>query len=231
MPHPSDADDSETQSGRRVTPRGSGTTEAPAEALLDQQHRMRNMVAMLRSVFSRTVEASPSPEEAAAHYLGRFDTIARFLTASGIGEKASFDLETIVWDELHRYPVSGRDDVEVVGPSELLPYEVAQPIALALHELVTNSVKFGALDKPGQSHLAIKWWRDGEDLVLRWQETKVSVLRAAPIPCGFGRTFIEQGLPYQIGARTSFAIEPGGVVCTIRIQRPVDASALSNEGS
>jgi two-component sensor histidine kinase len=183
----------------------------------DQQHRIRNMLAIMRSVFARTVEKGASLEDVAAHYQGRFDTISPFLVGAAANGQEGYDLETLIWDELLRYPVGGDDNVEISGPSERLPHSIAQPIALALHELVTNAVKFGALETPRQGRLAIDWRRDNGDLVLRWRETGVPIVGLAPLPFGFGREFIEQGLSYQIGAETSFTIEPGGVECLIRI--------------
>jgi len=50
-----------------------------------------------------------------------------------------------------------------------------------------------------------------------WHESGVTVLTAAPIRTGFGREWIEQALPYQLGARTKFEIVPGGINCVIDI--------------
>jgi two-component sensor histidine kinase len=188
------------------------------EAAHDElQHRIRNTLAIMRSVFSRTMEKGGSLEDVTAHYQGRFDTLAPFLIGPAINEQPSYDLETLIWDELLRYPVGGEDYVEVSGPSERLPHAIAQPLALALHELVTNAVKFGALETPRQGKLTVDWWHDDHDLVLRWRESGVPIVRPAPLPSGFGREFIEYGLSYQIGAETSYAMEPGGVVCVIRL--------------
>jgi two-component sensor histidine kinase len=189
------------------------------------------MLAIMRSVFARTVENGTSLEDVAAHYQGRFDTIAPFLVGSAASGQEGYDLETLISDELLRYPVGGDDNVEINGPSERLPHAIAQPIALALHELVTNAVKFGALETPRQGRLTIDWRRDNGDMVLRWRETGVPIVRSAPLPFGFGREFIEQGLPYQIGAETSFAIEPGGVVCLIRIPTINDAATSITKGT
>lgn len=192
----------------------------------EPQHRVRNMLAIMRSVFARTVEKGEALEDVAAHYLGRFDTIAPFFVGPATSGLESYDLETLISDELLRYPVGGDENVEISGRSERLPHAIAQPIALALHELVTNAVKFGALGTSHQGRLTIDWRRHNDDLILRWRETGVPIVRSAPLPFGFGREFIEHGLPYQIGAETSFAIEPGGVVCLIRIPT-VNRAAMS----
>ncbi|WP_132270262.1 sensor histidine kinase [Novosphingobium sp. PhB57] len=223
--------------GTSALPEHSGFDSSPAAANAcdgsstdELQHRTRNMLAIMRSVFARTVEKGASLEDVAAHYQGRFDTIAPFLVEPAVGDRHGYDLETLISDELLRYPVRGEGNVKISGPSERLPHGIAQPIALALHELVTNAVKFGALETPCQGRLAIDWRRDKGDLVLRWRETGVPIVRSAPLPFGFGREFIEQGLPYQIGAETSFTIEPGGVVCLIRIPTVNRAATSTTEG-
>jgi two-component system CheB/CheR fusion protein len=196
----------------------------------EPQHRVRNMLAIMRSIFARTVEKGESLEDVAAHYQGRFDTIAPFFVGPATSGLEGYDLEMLISDELLRYPVGSEANVEISGPSERLPHAIAQPIALALHELVTNAVKFGALGTSPEGQLTIDWRRDDGDLVLRWRETGVPIVRSAPLPFGFGREFIEQGLTYQIEAETSFAIEPGGVVCFIRIPTVNRAVTSTTEG-
>lgn len=95
---------------------------------------------------------------------------------------------------------------------------------MALHELATNAVKYGALGQP-QASLAVRWHcePDGPDgkpwLHIDWRESGVIMLAtdAARRGTGQGRELIEQALPYQLGARTTYALEPGGVHCTISI--------------
>jgi two-component system CheB/CheR fusion protein len=93
-----------------------------------------------------------------------------------------------------------------------------------LHELVTNAVKYGALKKP-TGRLAIRWRLEtsGEGgkpwLHLDWKESGVEMppLRGTPQGTGRGRKLIEQALPYQFGAQTTFSMEPDGVHCTISL--------------
>ena len=92
-------------------------------------------------------------------------------------------------------------------------------LALAVHELATNSVKFGALSGGG-GRLAVRWSIAAEEprrLSIEWIETGVAVVAAAPIHSGFGREYIEQALPYQLDATTSFELRPGGLTCRISL--------------
>jgi two-component system CheB/CheR fusion protein len=92
---------------------------------------------------------------------------------------------------------------------------------MALHELATNAIKYGALKQPN-GHLAIRWrvetmGEGGEPrLLLDWKESGVDM---PPFSrrTGQGRELIEKALPYQFDAQTTFAMEADGVHCTISL--------------
>jgi two-component sensor histidine kinase len=86
---------------------------------------------------------------------------------------------------------------------------------MALHELMTNAVKYGALSVPAGS-VAIRWTvRAGKDLVLRWEE-KNGPRVAPPSRKGFGSRLIERSLAAELRGEVQLCHEPAGVVCTIR---------------
>lgn len=196
------------------------------------QHRVRNTLAVIRSVFSRTVANGTSLEDVADHFQGRLDTIAPFASGRGTSIQAAYPLEALVWDQLLRYPDGAEDRITVTGPPELLPHRIAQPLALAFHELITNAIKFGAFASEPYGRLRVDWRRERDELVIHWQESGIGIVAAAPFRSGFGREYIEQALPYQIGAETSLDLQPGGMRCIIRIRaasipgRPLDAEEL-----
>jgi two-component sensor histidine kinase len=188
------------------------------EALLANEllHRVRNMLAIIRSIFSRTVAAGGSLDDVADHFRGRLDAIARAQTSQSLDPGGTIDFEQIVRDELHSFQFGDDPRIGIAGPEVRLAPDVAQMIGLALHELVTNSIKFGVLamlEERGQ--LEASWTTDEGQLRFTWIETGVSVLSPAPLRRGFGREFIEQALPYQIGAETRFELRPGGISCEI----------------
>jgi two-component sensor histidine kinase len=93
---------------------------------------------------------------------------------------------------------------------------------MALHELTTNAAKHGALGQ-NNGHLRVRWRVEKEDgspwILVDWKESGVETTQArdAPRGPGNGRRLIEDALPYQFGARTTFAIEQDGVHCTIAL--------------
>lgn len=183
----------------------------------EHEYRVRNMLAVVRSLFARTVASSETLDDMADHFRGRFDVFARYQSAAGRG--SGQDLESIVRDELRNFEFDTR--VAIAGPEVRLADDTALLVALAIHELVTNSIKFGALanDDP-QARIAVDWSTDAARVTVRWQESGVAVVAPAPIRSGFGREFIEHALPYQLGTESRFALLPGGVTCTF--DAPVD---------
>jgi len=91
-----------------------------------------------------------------------------------------------------------------------------------LYELTTNALKYGALGQRN-GRLDIRWRVETENgapwIFIDWRERGVDTARvpAGGRGDGSGRRLIEDALPYQFGARTTFAIEPDGVHCTIAL--------------
>jgi two-component sensor histidine kinase len=175
------------------------------------QHRARNLLALVRSIFTRTVETGVSLEEVARHFQGRLDVIARYQPPGS----PRHDLERLVRDELREFRFGYGDGITIEGPETWLAPPEVLPVALALHELVTNALKFGALSAPG-GRLDVRWSADAHGLVLNWTESGAAPDAAAPHR-GFGQGYIEDGLPFQIDAHTEFALHPDGARCTIRL--------------
>ena len=90
-------------------------------------------------------------------------------------------------------------------------------MAMAIHELVTNAAKYGALSNEGGS-IEVRWLteqRDGKEYaVFRWRERGVPIQIAA-IKKGFGSQIIEYSLPYALGGKAQLTFHSDGVECII----------------
>lgn len=190
------------------------------ERLVDDavEHRISNLLAVIRSLLRRTLDASPSPDQFVDHFEGRLTAIARYQVGNARDRRRVVELEDIVRDELLPTRCLDTPDCSIEGPAINIEDEAVDPITLAIHELATNSFKFGALKGHG-GRLAIGWslTENADDTILHfeWAEAGVPIIATAPHPRGFGREFIENALPYQLGAATTFELKPGGVACTI----------------
>ena len=200
------------------------------------QHRTRNLLGIVRAMANRMGEASRDLADFRDRFQDRLEALARVQgLLSRLGET-----DRVTFDELIRSELSAMDGqaerVMLSGPSGIrLRSSTVQALAMALHELATNAVKYGALGQP-QARLAIRWRMHPTDpqgrpwLHIDWRESGVRMPGAgvAPQGSGQGRELIEQALPYQLSAQTSFELGPDGVHCTIAI--PVSASNMRSGG-
>lgn len=200
--------------------------------LAELQHRVRNALAVVRSLARRTAEASETVEEFAMHLDGRLSTLSRVLSAVTRSPAGGLNLEALILEELLACATRDGGHVQVSGPEILLQPKAAETLALAVHELATNAVKFGALSGT-RGCLSVTWqvtWpvtsqvtsqvTAGEDkprLVIHWHETGMSGVDPDPARRGFGRLLLERMLPYEIEAETNLAFDPDGLRCTIAI--------------
>jgi len=180
--------------------------------LAEYQRRVKNLMATIRSIALRTAETSASLEEFSAHFDGRLAALARTQRILVRAGQCDIDLEELVHEELLTQAV--RKDTTVQGPSVRLSLKAAEALGLALHELAINAVKYGAL-AGSDGDLSVTWHIGACGLVLEWRETGVAAVDPQPSHSGFGREWIERGLPYQLKASTVLEFQPGGVVCTI----------------
>jgi two-component system CheB/CheR fusion protein len=142
------------------------------------------------------------------------------------------DLGDIVRLEIQALGGPAEKKVSISGSRALLGLEYVQTLALALHELTTNAVKYGALKDPA-GHLDIAWEIRRNDvdeavLVLDWRESGVSNMPEAP-GRGFGRQMIERALHFTTRAKTDLTFGPNGIACHIEI--PLGPSSIVAEPS
>ncbi|MEG3084580.1 sensor histidine kinase [Sphingomonas sp. PB2P12] len=185
-------------------------------------HRVRNMLAVIRTIYRRMLGCQLAADEFALHFEDRLDAIGRYQTdVAGIAA-GGVDLEDMVRDELLMVHCTDGPDCTIVGPSVRLSAKWGEMMGLALHELAVNAVKFGALAHDGALHIEWSLVEEGARSALHfhWQETGVPLVATAPRPRGFGQGLIEDALPYQFGATSSFVLKPGGLDCTILLPLP-----------
>jgi PAS domain S-box-containing protein len=200
--------------------------------LAELQHRTRNLITVVRAVSDRTIEKSASLEDFQERFSRRLAALARvqrLLSHLSVGERVTFD--QLLDSELNALDAPD-DRVSLSGPAGVpLRSTMVQTLALAIHELATNAVKYGALAPEGEGgHLQVRWHVEaangaGEPVLhVEWKESgvKMSNGERATSGGGYGRELIEKALPYQLRAKTSFVLGPDGVYCTISIAVPGD---------
>jgi PAS domain S-box-containing protein len=191
------------------------------------QHRTRNLISVISATVEKTLRASKTFGGFKASFQDRIQALGRVQgLLSRIEENDHVTFDELVETELTAQSIrAGKDSpVTLDGPRGVpLRSRTVQTLALVLHELATNAIKYGALKQPN-GHLAIRWRLErmerGEPcLKLDWKESGVKMPPpgARPKGTGQGRELIERALPYQFDAETMFAMEPDGVHCTISL--------------
>ncbi len=198
--------------------------------MAELQHRTRNLMAVIRAVADRTLSECDTLEEFGHAYGSRIEAIARvqsLLSSLDDGGKVAFD--KLLHEELKAHGAE-RGRVVLEGPTGVaLRSTTLQTFALALHELATNAAKYGALGSE-TGKLKVCWlvhrWEDGTPaLKMTWnEESSEAVARPAERKGSYGRELIERALPYQLKARTSYALTSHGVECTVEVPLPKSAS-------
>src|SRR5690349_10361796 len=153
------------------SPHHTSMNQPRARGLAEYQRHVKNLVATIRSIAIRTAEKSASLEEFSAHFDGRLAALARTQRILVRAGSFDIDLEEMVHEEL--LVQAARKDITVHGPSVRLSLKAAEALALALHELAVNAIKYGALSG-SDGHLAITWRADDEGFMLEWRESGVA---------------------------------------------------------
>lgn len=185
----------------------------------EAEQRVRNMLGVVRSVFRRTIEGAESPEQAISHFQGRLEALARHQAGSvGPASDSTDLLENAIREELLSVGPGDASQVSIEGQDVSLTSLQMTWFGLTIHELVTNSIKFGVLSSSGGSgRVRIAWTAVDGTLRWEWVETGVPIDAAGQHRHGLGREVVEQALPYQLQATTSFQLTNDGVRCPISL--------------
>ncbi|MDB5700274.1 MAG: sensor histidine kinase protein [Sphingomonadales bacterium] len=191
--------------------------------MAELQHRTRNLLAVVQAIASQTIRKSQSFANFGPEFESRLGALSRVQSLLARLDHADVNLHTLIDAELvaHADGQLGTDKIVVDGPAVNLPAISAQALGLALHELATNAVKYGALAQSG-GRLSVTWRVETEAakpvVALEWKESSVSMpIGVAPRRKGYGSELIERALPYQLSARTRLEFRHDGVRCEIRV--------------
>lgn len=199
--------------------------------LAELQHRVRNNLALIRSIARRTAETSASAEDYAMHLNGRMDVLARVQSLISQDPVTGIGLGSLISDELLAHAAKEGQQAKLTGPTVLLRPRAAELLGLAVHELATNAVKYGAL-RTARGRVSVTWRVDEVDgepsLVLEWAEKGGSIASTAPRRRGFGTVLLEQTLAYEMQAEATQRFMPGGLTWTLMLPLREQLSGKAN---
>jgi two-component sensor histidine kinase len=201
--------------------------ESNGVVIAELQHRARNLIAIVRSMIALGLRRSTSLDEFGSGIDDRLRALARVQALIGSPDVERISVRELVLMELGAVGAAADGErIVVTGRDALLPSNIVQTLALAVHELCTNAIKYGALASP-QGILTVSWKIEpGENgpryLRLEWLETGLVSTPESRIRRrrGYGRELIERALPYQLGAKTDYQLSDSELRCGIQIALP-----------
>ena len=182
------------------------------------QHRIKNFYAVVNAIISQTFRGATDLDEVRAALVGRIQALSRAQEILSLNRGASDTLGAVVSYALS--PMCPLLDKRVFtrGPNVLLSDQQAFSMALAVHELLTNSVKYGALSHAtGQVH--INWTLDASNSFrFEWREIDGPPVKP-PEKSGFGSFLITESLAAAFAGEVNVDFAPSGLV--LRLLVPV----------
>jgi two-component system CheB/CheR fusion protein len=185
--------------------------------LAELNHRVKNALATVLSIASRTRKATDSLDEYYRAFEGRLRALASTHDLLAKNIWAGADLRQILLAELEPYK-GEKETILISGRNLFVSSRAAVVFGMIFHELATNAAKYGALSDTG-GNVQVRWNTDGEkdakSFVLEWQERGGPPADAASKQ-GFGTKFIERSVAYELQGSAELRFDPGGLHARIR---------------
>ena len=184
------------------------------------QHRTRNLFNVIGAIVRLSGRGETDAEAVVDKIVNRLTALSRaheVSVAKGRGPGGTADLREVAATILGPYRTGGDRRVSLSGDAVRLPREGVTPLSLALHELATNALKYGAFGAP-DGEVAVSWTARDGTLALVWAETG-GPPAAAPTDLGMGSRIID-GVLGGIGGELATDWREGGLVATLTM--PLD---------
>jgi light-regulated signal transduction histidine kinase (bacteriophytochrome)/CheY-like chemotaxis protein len=178
--------------------------------IAELNHRVRNILSLVRGLVNQSRGTAESVEEFAGVLGGRIQALARAHDQITSLNWAPAALRSLVESEAGAYLGARAGRIRLGGPDIALDPKAFATLALVVHEMMTNSAKYGALaDSTGQ--VEVDWSIDqNSSLVIEWKESGGPPVQP-PSRRGFGTTIIERSIPFDLNGDAELRFDLLGV--------------------
>lgn len=173
-------------------------------------HRVKNILALVKSIAAQTGSNATSVDEFASSFEGRLRALSYAHDQSFAGKDGG-ELRALIEAEaaMHRFQQLP-DRFTIGGPSVGLSERAFGVFALLLHEMMTNAAKYGSLSVPA-GRLAVNWMLLGNgDCRIEWIESGGPEV-SKPKRKGFGSTLIDKTVSFDLGGEADLDFDPKGL--------------------
>lgn len=177
--------------------------------IAELNHRVRNVLALIRGLISQTHGEGGDSAKYVESLNGRVQALARAHDRVTRQNWGPGPLNAIFDDEISAYVPTQRDRFTINGPRILLAPQAYSAVALIVHELVTNSSKYGALSDSGRVEVTLNIVQ-AEGLRFKWREMGGPVV-SLPTRRGFGSVIIERVVPFDLQGTATVSYLPAGL--------------------
>ena len=180
----------------------------------EAEHRAKNLLANVQAMVRLSQsDTADGLKEAITGRIGALSNVHSLFVQS---RWTGAELGSLVKQELSPYSRDGEIRTRIDGPLVMLKPDLAQAIAVALHELATNAAKYGALSV-AEGHVRVAWSRatDGQ-LVLRWTEAGGPRVNP-PTRRGFGTSVTETMIRDRVKGEVRLDWQAEGLACEISV--------------
>jgi two-component sensor histidine kinase len=177
----------------------------------EAEHRARNLLANVKAMVQ--LSQADTPDSLKEAIGGRLEALTKVHSLFVKSRWTGAELRSLITQELSPYSRAGDMRTWIDGPSVMLKPDLAQAIAVALHELATNAAKYGALSVD-TGRVRVEWRCADDRLVLRWTEAGGPPVKP-PTRRGFGTNLMRTMIRSQGGGDVRLDWNAEGLTCEI----------------
>jgi light-regulated signal transduction histidine kinase (bacteriophytochrome)/CheY-like chemotaxis protein len=185
--------------------------------IAELNHRVRNILGVIRGLVRQSRPHNDSVEDFVRVVDGRIHALARAHNQITDDHWGPAPIRAIIDAEAAAFIADGAGRVVATGEPVLLNPQAYSTMALVMHELVTNSTKYGSLSQDDGGRVLVNWERsESGDLQIHWREEGGPPVKA-PSRKGFGTTIIDRSVPYDLGGTANLQYFEEGVEANFSI--------------
>lgn len=183
--------------------------------ITELNHRVRNILNLIVGLVRQCSDGATSVSDLAHEISARIHALARAhdqLTSSGWGARS---ISNMIRVEAGAYLADRADRVTIHGRDAYVQPDAFATLALVVHELMTNAVKYGAFrDSSGSVEIELE--QNDQGLTIVWRELNGGPV-VEPKRRGFGSTIIERAIPHELSGTSQMRFEPEGLCARMTI--------------
>lgn len=181
--------------------------------LLELAHRSKNLLAVIQGIANQTAHSSSTVDEFTRRFSGRLMSLSRAHDILSDQNWRGAGIRELIRTQVLLFAGKAADRISFEGDAVYLRPSAAQHVGLALYELTSNALRYGALSTE-RGHVVISWskvhGRDGERFQLTWSE-KEGPKVSRPETRHFGRVLLEEVVPFSVQGDAALDFTPGGI--------------------